>query len=90
MAGSNYVPDALLFDGRRDYQRGWMIRNDRTGSVAVSTEKLAFMLVNFVPKDVQFLRELLGEATCKAALDKHTLKKKKNGDLEPAAKSDDN
>ena len=71
---SAVVPDFLTMSGRPDYQRGWMIRNGRTKSVAVSTEKLAFMLVQFTREDAQMLRELIGEETCKAAIKQHTKK----------------
>lgn len=67
------VPDRLVNDGRPDYQRGWMIKNGRTKSVAVSTERIAYMLVTFTRKDVDRLYDLLGEDTCKAALAAHTV-----------------
>lgn len=79
------VPERLMINDRRDYQRAWMIRNGRTKSVNISTEQLALMMVKFSVRDTDALRDMLGERTCEAALNKHLKKpekSKKTGDTD--------
>lgn len=77
-ANDTRVPERLMIDDRRDYQRAWMIRNGRTKSVNISTEQLALMMVKFSVRDTDALRDMLGERTCETALNKHLKKPEKS------------
>lgn len=68
------VPESLTLPHKSDYRRGWMIRNERTKGVTITTEQLAFLLVTLRHRDGDLIREVLGEQTCDAVLDKHTAK----------------
>lgn len=68
------IPESLKIPYRSDYRRGWMLRNDRTKSVTISSEQLVYLLVALRHSDADLVRELLGEQTCEAALEKHTKK----------------
>ena len=72
------VPESLKIPYKSDYRRSWMLRNGRTKSVTISTEQLMFLLVALRHSDADLVRDLLGEQTCDAVLEKHT--KKPSGD----------
>lgn len=66
------VPEDLKIPHKSDYRRGWMLRNDRTKSVTISTAQLAYLLVALRHTGADLVRDLLGDQTCEAVLDKHS------------------